>query len=204
MNELPFLATGNGSAGARARTTIQLSARWNLESKLMTLSKCRIGIALAVALSAGCATAAFPQFIGKSPTRPAKGAPPVDYVYPEQVHVTAGKPAAVALHFRVVEGMHINSHAPHDDFLIPTRFSIPAGEGVRLESANYPAGSDITLPADPKTKINVYSGEFAVETRMVATPGNHLVKGVLHFQACNETQCLPPQTITAAFDVVAK
>lgn len=159
---------------------------------------------MALALSAGCAVAALAQFIGRSPARPAKGAPPVDYLYPEQVHIAAGKSAAIALHFRVVDGMHINSHAPQDNFLIPTSFSIPAGEGVRLESANYPAGTDFALPAAPKTKINVYSGEFTIETRMAATPGNHLVKGVLHFQACNETQCLPPQTITAAFDVIAR
>ena len=100
--------------------------------------------------------------------------------------------------------MHVNSHTPREDFLIPTTFSIPAGEGVRLESASYPMGSDISLPSAPKMKISVYSDEFTVEARMMAAPGNHLVKGVLHFQACNETQCLPPQTITAAVDVVAK
>jgi hypothetical protein len=100
--------------------------------------------------------------------------------------------------------MHINSHAPHDDFLIPTTFSIPPGAGVQLGSANYPVGTDISLPSAPKMKINVYSGEFTINTHMLATPGNHLIKGVLHFQACNETQCLPPQTISAAIDVIAK
>jgi len=147
---------------------------------------------------------ALAQFIGNSPGHSLQKGPPVRFVYPEQVHVTAGKPAEVVLHFRVTEGMHVNSHTPREDFLIPTTFSIPTGEGVRLESASYPAGSDISLPSAPKMKINVYSDEFTVETRMVAAPGNHLVRGVLHFQACNETQCLPPQTITAAVDVVAK
>lgn len=170
----------------------------------MASLKNRIGIAIAVALSAGGATVALAQFIGKSPDHALAKTPPVEYLYPEQVHVAAGKPAAVSLHFRVVEGMHINSHKPHDDFLIPTTFSIPAGEDVRLVSANYPSGSDISLPSAPQMKINVYSGEFALETRIVASRGNHLVKGVLHFQACNETQCLPPQSITTAVDVVAK
>lgn len=100
--------------------------------------------------------------------------------------------------------MHINSHKPHDDFLIPTTFSIPSGEGVRLQSTNYPAGTDITLPSTPSMKLNVYSGDFVVQTRMLAAPGNHLIKGTLHFQACNMSQCLPPQKITAAIDVVAK
>jgi hypothetical protein len=166
--------------------------------------KCRIGLAAAVGLVAGCAAGALGQFIGNTPSRMLSKAPPVQYVYPEQVHLPAGKASTVALHFRVIEGMHINSNKPHDDFLIPTTFSIPTGNGVRLESTNYPAGSDITLPSVPSMKLNVYSGEFVVQTRMVAAAGNHLIKGTLHFQACNMSQCLPPQTITAAIDVVAK
>ena len=166
--------------------------------------KFRIEIGIATILTAIFAVPCLGQFIGNTPERPLQKSPPVQFLYPEQVHLPAGKASHVALHFRVVAGMHINSHTPHDDYLIPTTFSISSGDGVRLESANYPAGSDIALPSAPKMKINVYSGEFAVETRVVATPGNHLVKGILHFQACNETQCLPPQTITVAVDVVAK
>lgn len=170
----------------------------------MTRLNVRIETGIAAVVITVFALPALAQFIGNTPERSLQKAPPVQFVYPEQLHLQAGKASDVALHFRVVEGMHINSHTPHDDYLIPTTFSIPAGEGVRLESAAYPAGTDIALPSAPKMKIDVYSGEFAVETRMVAARGNHLVRGVLHFQACNETQCLPPQTITAAVDVVAK
>lgn len=163
-----------------------------------------VKIATGIALAAGCAAAATGQFIRNSPDHSLQKTPPVQFIYPEQVHVAAGKPSMVTLHFRVEQGMHINSHTPHDDFLIPTTFSIPTGTGVQLKSANYPAGSDISLPSAPKLKINVYSGDFTIDARMLATPGNHLVKGSLHFQACNETQCLPPQTISAAIDVIAK
>lgn len=163
-----------------------------------------MGMGVAVVVSAGLSAAAVGQFIGKTPSHPLTKAPPVQFVYPEQVHVAAGKPSQVALHFRVVEGMHINSHTPHDDFLIPTTFSIPSGEGVKMESTNYPAGTDITLPSSPGMKLNVYSGDFIVETHVVAARGNHLVKGKLHFQACNMSQCLPPETITAAVDVIAR
>jgi hypothetical protein len=159
---------------------------------------------MAAFLAAWCGALASGQFIGNTPSRTLAKAPPVTYLYPEEVHVPAGKPTAVALHFRVKEGMHINSHTPHDEFLIPTTFSIPPSEGVRLDSENYPAGSDISLPSAPKMKLNVYSAEFAVDAKMVATPGNHLVQGKLHFQACNMSQCLPPQTITAAIDVIAQ
>ena len=128
----------------------------------------------------------------------------VQYLYPEQVTVPAGKAARVELHFRVAEGLHINSHAPKDKFLIPTTFTVPAGAGVRLDGAEYPSGEDFALPADPKTRLNVYTGEFTIEARLTATPGDHLVQGNLRYQACDNAQCMPPKTITVAIDVVGK
>jgi hypothetical protein len=137
--------------------------------------------------------------------RPAVARPEaVTYLFPEQVTVPAGKPNQVALHFRVGQGLHINSHTPNDDYLIPTDFSIPEGAGVRLDAATYPTGIVISLPADPKTKLSVYTGEFIIETRLVATPGNHLVQAKLHYQACDQSQCLPPKTITVPIDVIGK
>jgi hypothetical protein len=115
-----------------------------------------------------------------------------------------GKASPVALHFRVAQGLHINSHTPSDDYLIPTAFSIPDGSGVRLDAATYPAGSMISLPIDPKTRLSVYTGEFEIQTRMVATAGNHLVQARLHYQACDQNQCMPPKTITVPIDVIGK
>jgi hypothetical protein len=128
----------------------------------------------------------------------------VTYLFPEQVSVPAGKPSQVALHFRIAQGLHINSHTPSDDFLIPTTFSIPEGSGVQLASAMYPAGMVIALAADPTTKLSVYTGEFIIQARIVATAGNHLVQGKLHYQACDQNQCMPPKTITVAIDVIGK
>jgi hypothetical protein len=128
----------------------------------------------------------------------------VQYLFPEQVSVPVGKPSPVALHFRVAEGYHINSHTPSDDFLIPTTFSIPDGMGVRLDAATYPAGALISLAFDPTTKLSVYTGEFIVHARIVATSGNHLVKARLHYQACDQNQCMPPKTIDVPIDVIGK
>ena len=151
------------------------------------------------------AAVAQAQFISNAPQHQAAGkTQAVEYLYPEQMTLPAGKATSVALHFRVAPGLHINSHEPKDTFLIPTEFSIPPDAGARLESANYPPGTTITLPADPTTKLSVYVGDFAIETRLVAAAGNHLVKGQLHYQACDQSQCLPPKTMTVAFDVIGK
>jgi hypothetical protein len=128
----------------------------------------------------------------------------VEYLFPEQVAVAAGKPSVVTLHFRVAPGLHINSHNPKDEFLIPTVFSIPDGAGVRLEEASYPVGTEFALPLDPSTKLSVYTGEFAIQARLVAEQGNHLVEAKLHFQACDKNVCMPPKTIPVAIDVIGK
>ena len=126
----------------------------------------------------------------------------VQYLYPEQVSIPAGKSTPVALHFRIKENLHINSHTPREKFLIPTVFSIPESSGVRLADAAYPAGTDFTLPADPDEKLLVYTGEFTIQTKIVATPGDHLVEAKLRYQACDQNACMPPKTITVPIDVI--
>jgi DsbC/DsbD-like thiol-disulfide interchange protein len=144
------------------------------------------------------------QFVSKTPQARSTKVEAVQYLFPEQVTLPAGKATAVALHFRVAEGLHINSHNPKDDFLIPTAFSIPNSTGVKLDSATYPDGAMITLAADPTTKLSVYTGDFTINTRLVAAAGNHLVQGKLHYQACDQEQCMPPKDITVAIDVIGR
>ncbi len=140
----------------------------------------------------------------ESPHRSILKSEAVEYLYPEQVTVQAGKPVALALHFRIRENLHINSHTPREEYLIPTVFSIPESSGVRLASAAYPAGADFTLPVDPSEKLSVYTGEFTIDARIVASPGDHLVEAKLHYQACDQNACMPPKTITVPIDVTGK
>jgi len=128
----------------------------------------------------------------------------VEFLFPEQVTVPAGKPSPVELHFRVAPGLHINSHTPSDAYLIPTTLQVPASSGVRLLGATFPDGEDFTLPADPKTRLSVYTGEFTIFARIQAERGNHLVQARLRYQACDNNECMPPKTITVAIDVIGK
>ncbi len=158
----------------------------------------------AAVLSAAFATAVCAQnLVNLNPGRSLPRTAVVQYLYPEQIHIKAGQSTPVALHFRVADGMHINSHTPSQYYLIPTTFTLPKDSKVRLESIHFPEGSNFTLPLDPKTRLSVYTGEFVVNTHFVSPAGDHLLEGKLHFQACNDTQCMPPETITVPIDVVA-
>lgn len=159
------------------------------------------GVSIAIAGLVALASASAQTSLSDHSARAAKP-PAVIYLYPEQITLPAGKPSKITLHFRIAPGLHINSHTPSEEELIPTTLSIPGDSGARMEGAIYPAGSDFTLPFDPKTKLNVYTGEFAIQARIVASPGDHLVQAELRYQACDNNVCMPPRTITAAIDVV--
>jgi hypothetical protein len=128
----------------------------------------------------------------------------VSYLFPEQVTIAANKKASVELHFRVAPGLHINSHAPQTEDMIPTTLNLPEGSGVRLASATFPSGAVFAFPGMPGEKLSVYTGDFTVRAEVVSTPGEHLVQATLRYQACDNSACMPPHTIPVVFDIIAK
>jgi len=152
---------------------------------------------VAVALSA---QAPFGDTQSHAAAKPAA----VSYLFPEQVSISADKPTPVDLHFKVATGLHVNSHTPRSEELIPTTFSLPEASGVRLAKADFPPGADFALAADPTEKLSVYTGEFIIHTQLVAAKGEHLVQATLRYQACSNNTCMPPHSIPVAIDVIAK
>jgi len=128
----------------------------------------------------------------------------VHFLYPQQVTFPAGKPQTIDLHFRIAGGLHINSHTPRQKGLIATNLAEVEPSGVKITAVDFPAGSEFAFPADPATKLSIYSGEFVLKMHIVAQAGNHLVQGVLRYQACDNSTCFPPRTVPVPIDVIAK
>ena len=128
----------------------------------------------------------------------------VQYLFPEQVSVAAGKESVIDLHFKVRAGMHINSHAPHEKWLIATRLIVAETPALEIGPVEFPEGSDYTLAAMPSDKLSVYTGEFVVRAHIKATAGQHLFEGALRYQACDTNSCYPPREAPIAVDVIAK
>ena len=121
--------------------------------------------------------------------------------------VTAPRAAqtVVPLNFRVMPGFHINSNAPKDEFLIPTALKMDLPTDIVLGKIEYPPGSDVSFPFSPDQKLNVYSGDFAINVTVhplaSVVPGKYVMHGVLRYQACDNAQCFPPKTLPVNFDV---
>jgi hypothetical protein len=128
----------------------------------------------------------------------------VNYLFPELVTVVADKPTPIDLHFKVAPGLHVNSHTPHTEDLVPTTLKLAETSGVRLVNAVFPPGADFAFPADPTEKLSVYTGEFIIHAELVATKGDHLVEATLKYQACDNQICMPPHSIPVTIDVIAK
>ena len=95
---------------------------------------------------------------------------------------------------RLAEGWHVNSHEPSEEYLIPTTLTTSPVPGVRFEPPVYPAGV-MRKFAFSQTPLSVYEREFSISVPVrwdSASPP--VLAGELEYQACNDTQCLPPAT----------
>lgn len=159
-----------------------------------------------VVLMAAVSTAGAQTFPGRlaGSRIDTKGPQYVQYLFPEQVAIAAGKDAVIDLHFRVSQGMHINSHDPREKWLIATRLIAAETPAIKIGAVEFPAGTDYTLAAMPKDTLSVYTGEFVVQAHIQAKPGQHLLEGALRYQACDTNSCFPPREAPVAVDVIAK
>lgn len=128
----------------------------------------------------------------------------VRFTGPEQTELAARKPQTVELRFRIQDGYHINSHAPHEKTLIPTQLMVVDGDGVNVSAVDFPPGTDMSFPFAPSQKVSVYSGTVAVRAHLTVAPGGHLLQGALRYQACDMNSCMPPRKIPVAVSLIAK
>jgi hypothetical protein len=122
----------------------------------------------------------------------------------EQLSVAAGKKSVLELHFRVLDGFHVNSHMPKSELLIPTQVALEPAAGVKVSPVEYPAGTAYSFSFNPAEKLDVYSGAFTVKLPVVAEAGEHVVDGSLRYQACDTAACYPPRSLPIQVVFTAK
>ncbi len=123
----------------------------------------------------------------------------------EPVTVEAAQPADVELGFRVVDGLHINSHAPSTQEMIPTTLMLQPVAGVKIGKMQYSAGTKYAFSFAPDEKLSVYSGDFVVKARITAAnAGSYALHGLLDYQACDDLKCYPVKTLPITLILTAK
>ena len=103
----------------------------------MRLRLALAGALLALPLMAALPAAANAQQVGNLDAPAPKPKSFVVYAA-EQQNVPAGKRSVLELHFRVVDGFHVNSHTPKSELLIPTQITLQPAAASKPRRSNIP------------------------------------------------------------------
>jgi thiol:disulfide interchange protein DsbD len=112
--------------------------------------------------------------------------------------IKRGGAAQLAVIVEVDDGYHINSNRPAEKYLIPTSLKIERLTGLSTTPVAYPKAKLQKFEFSQKP-LSVFEGKSVLRLTARAlptlTPGSQTLKGKLTVQACNNQQCLRPQTI---------
>ena len=118
--------------------------------------------------------------------------------------VKRGASLQAAVVIDIDSGYHINSNRPLDKFLVGTAFKIEPQTGLSAGQILYPKPKMQKFSFSEKP-MSVFEGravlKFAIRALPAASVGGHTIQGKLTIQACNNEQCLRPQTINVEVPV---
>lgn len=114
------------------------------------------------------------------------------------VHQQSAQPGQAvtgALRVELPENIHVQSDAPREAYLIPTRLTLTLPEGLTVEAITYPPASDWFLVGQEEP-LAVFESAFTVEWRLTlaedVSPGEMVVPGRFQYQSCDDRLCYPP------------
>jgi len=112
--------------------------------------------------------------------------------------IKRGGAAQLAVIIEVDDGYHINSSRPAEKYLIATSLKIERMAGLTTTPVTYPKAK-LEKFEFSKKPLSVFDGKSVLRVTARAlpslAPGSQTLKGKLTVQACNNQQCLRPQTI---------
>ena len=124
-----------------------------------------------------------------------------------EVKLTAGGAGEAVVRLNIAGSFHVNSNAPGDKFVIPTRLEAAPAAGLKTGAPVYPEGVKKKFPFSEQP-LSVYEGEVAIRMPLSAeagaSKGRHTVSADLTVQPCDDRECFPPRKINVAVPVVVE
>ncbi len=115
-----------------------------------------------------------------------------------------GDSTRMIVHVSLPAGWHIQSNAPLDSFLIATTVKAE-GDGLVFGAPVFPKPVEKEYPA-LGGKVALFAGDFDIgvpvkrSSSKITVAALKSAKVKLDYQACNDTQCLPPKEVEAKFE----
>ena len=101
----------------------------------------------------------------------------------------------------IAPGWHINAHQPNEKFLVPTTLTLQFAPTSSADPVRYPKPLSKKFAFAGDIELLVYEGTIALQTAIPKPPPPTQwpveVTATLRYQACDDTTCLPPTTVTA-------
>lgn len=125
-------------------------------------------------------------------------------LHTDRTSYEAGATARVAALVTIESGWHVNSDKPTFEYLIPTVLNLELPPGWEEEKVRYPPAETQTF-AFADQPLSVFDGEVVIEAEVRvpenASAGPVPLQASLRYQACNESQCLPPVTVKSEVEL---
>lgn len=122
----------------------------------------------------------------------------------DNLTVEANRPQEVELRFRIAPNLHINSHTPRDELLLPTTLKFDSGPRPFVTRVDFPAGRPFHLAIGDGEMLDVYQDELRLRIHLAVPVGETKVDGQLRYQACDTASCFPPQTLPVHLTLTAR
>ncbi len=121
----------------------------------------------------------------------------------DRAPAVAGGDLRLAVEISVDPGWHVNTDDPGDEFSWPTTVEFELPDGWLNPIVSFPGGEALEFEFS-ETPIMVWD-ETAVIVASLAVPetaaGDLRLRVSVTAQACNNTQCLPPETVRTGVDI---
>ncbi len=118
----------------------------------------------------------------------------------EAANAAPGRVVRAVFETTLPRGFHVNSNAPSDEFLKPTKLLLDTPAGVKIGRIDYPEPRPFKAEFSKKP-LAVYEEHFVIgadiEIDEDLAPGDYPVKATLKYQVCSARVCYPPATRSA-------
>jgi len=118
-----------------------------------------------------------------------------------RVQAKRGETLSVTLKAALADGLHCNSNAPNDPYLIPMKLTWDAKDLGPVTLVFPKAKTEKSEFSDKP--LSVFEGSFDIVTKFAvpatAPAGMGMAGGKLRYQACNAKMCFPPKTVDVKF-----
>lgn len=126
-------------------------------------------------------------------------------IFTDKEIVAPNSVVRLAINVKMDEPWHINSNKPLDEFLIPTQLKFEENPHIQIKRIIYPPAKMLKLSFSDEP-LSVFETQFYIgielETKENIEVGKPVsIKATLHYQACDDKQCLPPNSRDISIEI---